>query len=244
MIKNNPNFIAIIPARGGSKSIPRKNLKILGKHPLIAYSIETALRAKIISDVIVSTDDREIAEVSQIYGAQVPFIRPENLSQDETVDFPVIEHALKWALKNLNSNIDAVIQLRPTSPFRPKNLIDEATEIFIKDNEVDCVRGVTEATQTPYKMWKTNNGYLSPLIRTKLREAYNMPRQLLPNVYWQTGHIDIIRASTILEEKTLTGKIIKPVFIENKYCIDIDRLEDFEIANLFMLNQKLDIFLP
>jgi len=244
LIDNNSKIIAVIPARGGSKGIPRKNLIMLGDHPLIAYSIVAALKSKAISHVIVSTDDKEIADISQQYGAQVPFMRPQSLAKDETVDYPVIEHALNWVIKNLTSDIAGVVQLRPTSPFRPKNLIDQSIELFVSDQSVDCIRGVTMATQTPYKMWKINNDYLSPIINLDVNEPYNLPRQLLPDIYWQTGHIDIIRSSTILEKKTLTGDRIKPIIIQNKYCIDIDTLEDLELARIWISNKDLDINQP
>ena len=119
-------ILALIPARGGSKGIPRKNIRDFAGYPLIAWSIAAALQAKSISRVIVSTDDREIAEVARQYGAETPFMRPQELAQDRTTDFPVFVHALKW-LEDIEAySPKIVVQLRPTSPIRPVDCVDSA----------------------------------------------------------------------------------------------------------------------
>ncbi len=123
-------ILAIIPARGGSKGLPRKNIKSLGRHPLIAYSIAAGLSAEQVNRVIVSTDDQEIADRARDYGAEVPFIRPSEHARDETRDLPVFLHALDWFSENEGYQPDLVIQLRPTSPFRPEFLVDEAIKVI------------------------------------------------------------------------------------------------------------------
>ena len=132
--------LAIIPARGGSKSIPRKNIRTFAGYPLIAYSIAAGLEAESISRVIVSTDDEEIAEIAKNYGAEIPFIRPEGLSRDDTPDLPVFQHALEWLKSNENYQPQIVVQLRPTSPFRRKEHINQAVWCLVERPEADSVR--------------------------------------------------------------------------------------------------------
>lgn len=224
--------LAIVQARGGSKGVPRKNLRLLGKHPLVAYSIVSGLAADTVTRVIVSTDDEEIAAVSRRYGAEVPFLRPAEYATDEAPDFPLFAHALQWLDRHEHYRPDVVIQLRPTSPFRPQGLIDEAVELLLGDPAADCVRGVTVPRQNPYKMWRQNEkGYLVPLLSGEFEEPYNMPRQKLPPTYWQTGHIDAIRYETVVNQRSLTGKRVLPLLIESRYCVDIDTPQDFEWAN-------------
>jgi len=224
--------LALIPARGGSKGIPRKNLRDFAGAPLIAYSIAAAKQAERVTRVIVSTDDPEIAEVARDWGAEVPFMRPAQFAQDDSTDLPVFEHALEWLEQNENYVPDIVIQLRPTSPVRPIGLLDQAVELLLEHPEVDCVRGVVPSGQNPFKMWQIDSeGRLTQLLEVAgLREPYNAPRQALPQTYWQTGHIDAIRSNTILAKHSLTGDIILPLLIDPLYTVDIDTPDDFLIS--------------
>lgn len=224
-----PEVLALIPARGGSKGIPRKNLRDFAGAPLIAYSIAAALQSELVTRVIVSTDDHEIAKVARAWGAEVPFMRPDQFAQDDTTDLPVFEHALQWLQKNQGYLPEIVIQLRPTSPIRPVGLLDEAIIKLIAHPEADCVRGVVPSGQNPFKMWRINReGQLEPLLEVAgLREPYNAPRQALPQTYWQTGHIDAIRSTTILTKHSLTGDLILPLMIDPLYTVDIDTPDDF-----------------
>ena len=223
-------ILALIPARGGSKGIPRKNVRSFAGYPLIAWSIAAGLQAHTVNRVIVSTDDDEIAAVAREYGAETPFMRPHELAQDLTNDLPVFEHALKW-LEDIESyKPDIVIQLRPTSPIRPKDCVDGAIKILMENPEADCVRGVVPAGQNPYKMWHFN-GYdkaMRPLLEVKgISEPYNAPRQILPSVYWQTGHIEAIRTATITRKHSLTGSMVYPLVIDPRYTVDIDTSADW-----------------
>jgi CMP-N-acetylneuraminic acid synthetase len=194
------DILALIPARGGSKGIPRKNIRSFAGYPLIAWSIAAAKQAESVTRIIVSTDDEEIAAVARKFGAETPFLRPTELAQDQTTDLPVFEHALKWLADNQNYRPEIVVQLRPTSPIRPKSMVDDAIRILLNHEDADCVRGVVPAGQNPFKMWRFNgeNRPLNPLLEVEgIAEPYNAPRQILPPVYWQTGHIDAIRTSTI-----------------------------------------------
>jgi YrbI family 3-deoxy-D-manno-octulosonate 8-phosphate phosphatase len=223
-------ILALIPARGGSKGIPRKNIRSFAGYPLIAWSIAAGLQTHAVNRVIVSTDDDEIAAVAREYGAETPFMRPHELAQDRTNDLPVFEHALKW-LEDIESyKPDIVIQLRPTSPIRPRDCVEAAIKILVENPEADCVRGVVPAGQNPHKMWRFN-GYdkpMKPLLEVEsISEPYNAPRQILPSVYWQTGHIDAIRTATITRKHSLTGSMVYPLVIDQHYTVDIDTLADW-----------------
>ncbi len=146
-----PEVLAIIPARGGSKGIPRKNIRNFAGYPLIAYSIAAGLQAKYITRVIVSTDDEEIAAVARQYGAETPFLRPVEIAQDNSTDLPLFEHALQWLNSNEGYHPEIVVQLRPTSPLRPLTLVDDAVKLLLETPTADCVRGVVSAGQNPHK---------------------------------------------------------------------------------------------
>ena len=244
---NGTEVLAIIPARGGSKGIPRKNIRNFAGHPLIAYSIAAALQSRRITRVIVSTDDPEIAEVARAYGAEVPFLRPAELAQDSTLDLPVFQHALAWLTANEAYAPDVVVQLRPTSPIRPVGLVDEAVHILLEHPEADSVRGVVPAGQNPHKMWRIDlqTGQMKNLLDVPgVPEPYNAPRQLLPPVYWQTGHIDAIRPVTILEKNSMSGEVILPVMIDPRYTVDIDSLADWARAEWLVWHGGLEMVHP
>jgi len=225
------HILALIPARGGSKGIPRKNIRSFAGYPLIVWSIAAGLQAKSISRVVVSTDDEEIAAVAREYGAETPFMRPPELAQDRTTDLPVFEHALKWLEDIEGYKPEIVVQLRPTSPIRPLDCVDKAVSILVKHVDADSVRGVVPAAQNPHKMWRFNgfDSPMNPLLHVDgIAEPYNAPRQILPPVYWQTGHIDAIRASTITSKHSMTGSTAYPLVIDSRYTVDIDTPTDWE----------------
>ncbi|HLO29835.1 MAG TPA: acylneuraminate cytidylyltransferase [Anaerolineales bacterium] len=222
--------LAIIPARGGSKGIPRKNIRLFAGYPLIAWSIAAAQRSACVTRLIVSTDDPEIAAIAREYGAEAPFLRPSELAQDNTTDLPVFQHALAWLEEREGYQPEIVLQLRPTSPIRPKDCVDNAANILMEHPDADCVRGVVPAGQNPHKMWRFTgeDRPMQPLLQVAgLAEPYNAPRQILPPIYWQTGHIDTIRVATIKQKKSLTGDVIYPLVIDPRYTVDIDNLSDW-----------------
>jgi len=238
--------LAIIPARGGSKSIPRKNIRDLAGHPLIAYSIAAATSAQSVTRTIVSTDDDEIAAIARRYGAQTPFLRPAEFAQDHTTDLPVFQHALAWLRENEGYEPDLIIQLRPTSPVRPPDCVDRAVQLLLDHPDGDSVRGVVTSGQNPYKMWRiAETGRMVPLLKLPhISEPYNSPRQALPPTYWQTGHIDVFRASTVLQKHSLTGDIILPLVLDTHYSIDIDTLRDWQRAEELMASGELEFVSP
>jgi YrbI family 3-deoxy-D-manno-octulosonate 8-phosphate phosphatase len=246
MVKK-PEVLTLIPARGGSKGIPRKNIRLFSGYPLIAWSIAAALQAETVTRTIVSTDDEEIASVAREWGAETPFMRPAEFSQDQTTDLPVFEHALRWLTERENYHPDVVVQLRPTSPIRPRDCVDAAVRLLLARPEADSVRGVVPAGQNPHKMWRlpqAEDGPMKNLLDVPgLDEPYNAPRQILPPVYWQTGHIDAIRAATIING-SMSGKKVYPLVIDPRYTVDLDSLNDWVKAEWLAANSGLEYVCP
>jgi YrbI family 3-deoxy-D-manno-octulosonate 8-phosphate phosphatase len=245
-LKKPNEVLAIIPARGGSKSIPRKNVLDFAGHPLVAYSIAAGLKAESVTRTIVSTDDAEIAAVARKYGAEVPFTRPAAYAQDESLDLAVFQHALGWLAEHEDYHPEVVVQLRPTSPVRPPDCVDNAVRLLLENPEADSVRGVVPSKQNPYKMWRIGeDGRMKPLLSVEgLAEPYNAPRQELPQTYWQTGHIDAIRPGTILEKGVMSGDVILPLVIDVRYTVDIDNPRDWEQAEGLMKGGTLPAVVP
>ncbi len=240
-------ILALIPARGGSKGIPRKNVRPFKGYPLIAWSIAAALKSESVTRLIVSTDAEEIAAVARRFGGETPFLRPAELARDETTDLPVFAHALHWLAENEGYRPEVVVQLRPTSPVRPRDCVDRAVRLLLEHPEADCVRGVVPAGQNPHKMWRIDpgDGRMQPLLSVPgIPEPYNAPRQALPPVYWQTGHIDAIRPATILEKGSMTGEVILPLVIDPRYTVDLDNLYDWAKYEWLAGSAGLDFVSP
>ena len=236
--------LALIPARGGSKGLPRKNIKSLGGYPLIGYSIAAALNAKLVNRTVVTTDDPEIGDLAREYGAEVPFIRPAEFAQDDTRDLPVFQHALKWFSEQENYHPDVVVQLRPTSPFRPPELIDEAIQILLNNTGATSVRGVVPSQQNPFKMWMIEpEGSMVPLLETEFEEPFNMPRQELPPTLWQTGHIDVIKTETIING-SMSGLDVYAYQIDPRFSVDLDNLLDWQRAEMRLKSFGSQIVMP
>ncbi len=223
------NILAIIPARGGSKGLPGKNIKPLLNHPLIAYSIKAAQESNLVTRIIVNTDSEEIAAVAKTYEAEI-FMRPAELGNDDTTDLEVFLHQLNFLKEFEGYEPDYIVQLRPTSPVRLPGMIDHCIELLIK-SDADSIRVITESPITPYKMWVLNNNNdnaMEPLLHLQdVPEPFNQPRQKLPVTYWQVGTLDVIRASVITEQNSMSGKKIIPFVIDKKLAIDIDDVTSF-----------------
>jgi N-acylneuraminate cytidylyltransferase len=234
--------LALIPARGGSKSIPKKNIRNFAGHPLVAYSIAAGLAAETVDRVIVSTDDEEIAVIARRYGAETPFLRPPEISRDDTPDYPVFLHALVWLEKNEGYRPELLVQLRPTSPLRRTWHIDQAVNKLRDRPDASAIRTVCIPFQNPFKMWRINNdGFLQQIMETDIHEAFNQPRQLLPQVYWQTGYVDVIWSRTVLERSSMTGTHILPLIINADEWIDIDTSDDWKRAERLIENGEIKL---
>lgn len=222
----------LIPARGGSKSIPKKNIKMYKNKPLIEWSIMHALESKYINNVIVSTDCEEIATIARKAGAIVPYLRPKDISEDTSTDFEFFLHYLKWLNLNDKKYPDIIVHLRPTYPNRKVEIIDKSIEVFLENiNNYDSLRSVIPVDKTPYKMYTINNNILRPLFRElhgEVCEPYNMPRQILPKTFVHNGYIDITKPSTILELESVSGNKIYPFIMNDNDTHDIDTEKDWE----------------
>ena len=235
----NYTVLGLIMARGGSKSIPKKNTKFLGGKPLIAHTIEKAQAAKYIDRLILSTDDAEIAEVAKRYGCEVPFMRPAELAQDDTPDYPVVVHALEWLEKNENYRPDFIVHLRPTHPFRKVQHIDQAIEMLAENAQADSVWTVGVPPVTPYKMLQLGeNGFLQPVLTlADGQTVFDWPRQKLPQIHNHYGQVDVTRYETVMHKHSMHGRNILPIFLE-KEIIDLDSPLDWEFAE-FLISKGL-----
>lgn len=225
------NYLAVIPARGGSKRIPRKNIVFLGKKPLIVYTIDAALKSRKIARTVVSTDNEEIAAVAKQYGAEVPFMRPSRIAQDKSSLVEVLEHALK-KMEVKGQKFNAVILLQPTSPFRDAKNIDEAINLFEK-TEADTVTAVSYPDESPYYAWRIRDNELISLFPIKYQ---NMPREKHPITVMENGAIYIIKREIVLTKKIYGEKVV-PYIMDREKSLNIDELIDLQWAE-FLLNQK------
>ncbi len=229
-------MLALVPARGGSKGIPRKNLQLLAGKPLVVHAIETGLAARLVSRVVCSTDDEEIAEIARQAGAEVPFRRPPELAQDVSEDWPVFVHALEWLEREEGWRPDLIVNLRPTSPLRRPRHVDEAIELLLRTG-ADSVKAVCLARQHPHKMWlRGDDGSMEPFLKTKLRleRGPDVPRAQLQEVYWQNGIVDVTRREVIFEQRTVIGARVAGLVIEPADSIDIDGPLDLALAELLL----------
>jgi len=230
---DNTKILCIIPARAGSKGILNKNIMDFKGKPLLSWSIEHAQQSKYSKNIkiIVSTDSEKYAEISKQYGAEVPFLRPINISQDLSCDFECIKHCVDWLKENENYESDIILHLRPTQPCRKIEHVNLAIETFINHRDkYDSLRSVIPVEKSPYKMYLMNNDELKPLFKdvNNIKEPYNQARQLLPQCYLHNGYIDILNTN-ILIHNTISGTKIYPFVMDMCNNIDIDEEKDIPL---------------
>lgn len=233
MMYKNKRILSIIPARGGSKGIPHKNIMNLCGKPLIAYSIEEAVKSKYIDKVIVSTDDEEIKEVALAFGAEAPFLRPEEISNDSAKSIDVVLHTVNF-LKSTGENFDFVILLQPTSPLRSFEDIDSAIEEVIL-NERNSLVSVCEASENPVLMRTIENERLKEIFQY---EGENLRRQELPSFYIFNGAIYINTVKMLFEERKFVNEDTMPYVMEKEKSIDIDTYLDAKIAEVILSSKE------
>lgn len=220
--------LAVIPARSGSKSLPDKNIRSLKGKPLLAYSIEYAIKCPLVSKTIVSTDSEQYAETARQWGASVPFLRPKEISEDNSQDYSFMRHALDFYRGN-KIFFDFLALIRPTSPLRPENLIERSIEILTSNPEATSVRTVTPVREHPYRTWAiSEDGSMRGFMKSK-QEPFNLPRQMLPKLYFQTGDLEMVRVSTLLAG-SVSGNNVFPLVIDYDKMVDIDCIADFNQA--------------
>ena len=226
-------ILAIIPARGGSKGIRRKNLQKLSGKPLIAHTIIAAKKTKSINKIIVSTDDKEIGKISKNNGAEVPFLRPKQNSKDTSSIIEVIKHALKFLQENQSYVPDIIILLQPTSPLRTSQLITKTINT-LKKSKATSVITVSKITKHPYAAYWLKNDFLKPFEKNSAKYSR---RQEFPDLFFPTGAVYTFWYDTLKKFNSLHGPKIKPIVVHDE-DIDIDNLRDLFFAEMMLKNWK------
>ena len=225
--------VALIPARCGSSRIPHKNLVIIDGHPMIAYAISEAIKSGEFDAVIVSTDCNEVAKVAIKYGAEVPSLRPRELAQGTSPDLDWISYTLTQVLQISKEDIIAI--LRPTNPLRSHNSISRAFNHLSNFSIWDSLRAVREVREHPRKMWKLIGNYMEPILQNQEYlegiEAHSSPFQVLDKVFVQNGSLEIIRVSTILDKKSLTGDFVIPFELQGFEGFDVNYPDDLDVLS-------------
>ena len=227
-------ILTIIPARGGSKGIKLKNLSKINEKPLVALSSEHSVESKLINRTIVSTDNEEIAKISEEYGDEIPIFRSKELAGDSILDLPVFEHMLTYLKEEENYEPEIVVHLRPTSPYRKAEWVDSAIKLLIENTSADSVRSVSEPSQHPYRVFEIKNNYLQSVMNERHPEPYLLRRQDLPKMYYYNCVIDVTKPATIFNKKSMTGDKMLPYIMKNEDSMDIDSPMDLEFAKVFL----------
>jgi N-acylneuraminate cytidylyltransferase/CMP-N,N'-diacetyllegionaminic acid synthase len=220
--------VAVIPARGGSKGLPGKNIVPLMGKPLICYTIEAAKNSKYVTRIIVSTDDEKIAKIAKENGAEVPFLRPADLAKDETPSLPVVQHAVKYIEDAEGCIMDVIVLLQPTSPLRNETYIDDAVEKILGTG-ADSVITVCRVKQHPYWNFIAKGDSLCPFIRNDVNPTR---RQDLPETYAPNGAVYVVRRDVLFNQNSILGKDIRAVVMPVEESIDIDGYFDLFIAEM------------
>ena len=243
MTENQPTIIAFIPARAGSKRVPDKNIKPLAGHPVMAYTIAAALQSEIFSDVIVSTDSEDYAEIARYYGAEVPFLRPPEFAGDISPDIEWLEYTLK-KLEGDGRKYDCFSILRPTSPFRMPETIQRAWQAFLKEEGVDSLRAVEKCQQHPGKMWVIRGKRMMPLLPLGPVEQpwHSSQYQSLPEVFVQNASLEIAWTRIVFKDRTIAGNVLMPFFTEEYEGFDVNNPYDWNLAERWV--SKGDVVLP
>jgi CMP-N-acetylneuraminic acid synthetase len=230
-MKNSPSVVALIPARSGSKRVTDKNIRPLAGHPVMAYTISAALQSGIFSAVIVSTDSEEYASVARKYGAEVPFLRPAEISGDVSPDIEWVEHALK-ILREQGREFECFSILRPTSPFRQPETIRRAWSEFLSQDGIDSLRAVEKCKEHPGKMWIVRGKRMFPLLPIGPANPpwHSMQYQSLPEVYVQNASLEIAWTRVALEGHTIAGNVVMPFLTEGYEGFDVNRPYDWQFA--------------
>lgn len=220
-------ILAIIPARGGSKGVPRKNIKLLGKLPLIEYTLNAAKRATGIAEIVVSTEDAEIAIAAEVCGYKPPFIRPAELSQDDSASIAVVQHAIAF-YESQNIFFDAVCLLQPTTPFRAKGFIDEAIQKFITSG-ADSLVSVLPIPHEYNPHWAFEE-HENGLLKIATGESTIISRrQELPKAFHRDGSIYLTKTS-VAKAGSFFGKSIAYIESNSELYVNIDTMKDWEKA--------------
>jgi len=226
-----PACVALVPARQGSKRVPGKNIRTLDGHPMLAYTIASAIDSGVFSAVMVSTDSEEIAAVARHYGAEVPFLRPAAFAADTSPDIEWLEHML-LELRATGRSWECLSLLRPTSPFRTAGTIQRAWARFLSQDGVDSLRAVEKCQQHPGKMWTVDGDRMRPLMPAPpgTLPYHSTPYQALPPVYVQNASLEIAWTRVVFEKHTIAGDVLVPFITEGHEGFDINDPYDWMVA--------------
>ena len=232
------NIVCIIPARSGSKGILNKNIVNLGGHPLLAWTIATAKKSNLINRTVVSTDSKEYQKIAREYGAEAPFLRPSNISQDNSTDLEFIKHILEF-FRESSFHPDLLIHLRPTTPLRDSQVVDEAIESFDKE-KYTSLRSVHRLNTPIHKTFRIEDKKLVSFIEgDKSIDKFNEPRQAFQESYQANGYVDIINPNFVSENNIIHGDRCKAFVTERTF--DIDEENDFKDLEYIVINEKLTL---
>lgn len=233
------NILAVITARGGSKGVPRKNIRLVCGKPLIAYSIETALQVRDrLYRIIVSTDDTEIADISRHYGAEVPFMRPPELAADKTPTLPVLQHAVRFVEEQDKVRLDWVLLLQSTSPLRTKDDILAALELAHLGG-CDSVISVVQTPTHPLFMKRIENGKLVSFSDMLVEKEGTRRQDAQPPAYIRNGAIYLTRRDVLMERNSIWGRFIRPYVMPPERSVNVDSELDLKLAEI-MLQSGID----
>jgi N-acylneuraminate cytidylyltransferase len=237
MSEKQPTIVALIPARAGSKRVPDKNIRPLAGHPVMAYTVAAALESGIFTDVIVSTDSEHYAQIARHYGAEVPFLRPQEMAGDVSPDIEWIVYTLK-KLRDAGHEYDCFSILRPTSPFRLPETIQRAWRAFLDEKGVDSLRAVEKCRQHPGKMWIVRGKRMMPLLPMSPPEQpwHSSQYQSLPEVYMQNASLEIAWTRVVFEERTIAGAVLMPFLTEGYEGFDVNNHHDWLLAEQVVAN--------
>jgi len=231
--------VAIIPARSGSKGVPDKNIKLLAGKPLLAYSIAVAKKAKNIDRVIVSTDSKNYASIAKEYGAEVPFLRPTEISSDTSTDLEFFQHALHWFREHENYCPQYVLNLRPTTPLRKVAIVEQAIKLLTSSPNTTALQSVQEMPETAYKSFEIEDGYLKQICTGSFNiDASHFSRRSYQATYTANGYVDILRSEMILEQNRLYGD--KVIAYKTVPVTEIDTIEQFNYLE-YQLQANMEI---
>jgi N-acylneuraminate cytidylyltransferase len=242
MPEKQPTIVGLIPARAGSKRVPDKNIRPLAGHPVMAYTIVAAIDSGIFTDIIVSTDSEQYAEIARHYGAEVPFMRPVEMAGDLSPDIEWIEYTLK-RLEEDGRSYDCFSILRPTSPFRQPNTIQRAWKTFLAEDGVDSMRAVERCRQHPGKMWVIRSKRMMPLLPLSPPEQpwHSSQYQALPEVYVQNASLEIAWTRVVLQERTIAGTVLMPFLTEGYEGFDVNNPYDWNLAEHLVKNKSAQL---
>ena len=234
------SIVAIIPARSGSRGVADKNIKLLRGHPLIAYSIRAAILTPTIDRVIVSTDSKEYAEIAREYGGETPFLRPREISGDNSTDLEFVDHALAWLCQNEGNIPKLIVHLRPTTPLREPQIIDQAISVICDDRHATALRSIHEMSNPVYKCFELSDNYLTCVCNRSMDiEPTTLPRQTFPTTYEPNGYVDILKTDFLKKRKKIHGDRV--IGFQTSRVADIDTVEDFNYL-AYQITQNTEFF--